>query len=270
MASVAEHFRGKHALVTGGSSGIGLATARRLLQHGARVTIAARRQAVLDEARALLVAAVPKSDVHTLPLDVSDEAAVQAAVGGLVGERPVDVLINNAGVVMPGRFLELDSKHFREMMDINYFGAVHTCRAVLPSMVARKGGQVLNVSSMAGVIGIYGYTAYAASKFALYGFSEALRAEMWPHGVRVSVCLPPDTDTPQLAFENQYKPKETKAIAGSVKTMSAEAVADVLLGGLAAGSFEIVPGLDGRFSLAAQRWVPSVVRWYCDTAQKKA
>jgi 3-dehydrosphinganine reductase len=184
--------------------------------------------------------------------------------------HPTDVLINNAGVVMPGRFLELESKHFREMMDINYFGTVHMCRAVIPHLVARGGGAVLNVSSMAGAIGIYGYTAYAASKFALIGFSEALRGEMGPHKVQVSVCLPPDTDTPQLAFENQYKPKETKAIAGTVKTMAASDVAEQMLAGLAAGSFEIVPGFDGRMTLVAQRWVPGVVRWYSDMAMKKA
>lgn len=270
MPSIAEYFRGKAVLVTGGSSGIGLATAQRIAQVGGKPTLVARRANVLEDARAKITAAVPGAQVQVLPLDISDEAAVTRAVDAHVGEHGVDMLVNNAGVVMPGRFLELEGRHFREMMDINYFGTVHMCRAVLPHLVAKKGGHVLNVSSMAGVIGIYGYTAYAASKFALCGFSEALRAEMWPHGVLVSVCLPPDTDTPQLAFENQYKPKETKAIAGNVKTMSAEAVAEALLGGMASGSFEIVPGLDGRVSVAAQRWVPGVVRWVCDRAQRGA
>ena len=123
---------------------------------------------------------------------------------------------------------------------------------------------------MAGVIGIYGYTAYAASKFAICGLSEALRGEMWPHKVAVSVCMPPDTDTPQLAFENQYKPKETKAIAGNVKTMTADAVASAMLDGMAAGKFEIIPGMDGKVSALAQRWVPGIVRMVCDGAQKKA
>jgi 3-dehydrosphinganine reductase len=123
---------------------------------------------------------------------------------------------------------------------------------------------------MAGVIGIYGYTAYSASKFALCGFSQCLRAEMWPHGIRVSVCLPPDTDTPQLAFENQYKPAETKAIAGNVKTLPAPVVAEAMLAGMAANSFEIVPGFDGWTSALAQRLVPGVVRMVCDSSQRKA
>jgi 3-dehydrosphinganine reductase len=137
-------------------------------------------------------------------------------------------------------------------------------------MVERRSGAVCNVSSMAGVIGIYGYTAYAASKFAIIGFSQCLRAELWPHGVRVSVVCPPDTDTPQLEFENRYKPKETRAIAGNVKTMTAEAVAASMLAGMAAGTFEIIPGMDGQVSALAQRLVPGVVRWVCDGSQRKA
>ncbi len=266
MASIDGYFQGTSVLLTGGSSGIGYAAAERLLKAGAEVTLVARRANVLEEARVKLGG----KGVHVLALDVSREDDVIEKVAAHLALHPTDVLINNAGVVMPGRFLELESKHFREMMDINYFGSVNMCRAVIPHLVAKGGGAVLNVSSMAGIIGIYGYTAYAASKFALYGFSEALRGEMVPHNVAVSVCLPPDTDTPQLAFENQYKPKETKAIAGTVKTMSAAAVADEMLAGVAGGRFTIIPGLDGRMTVAAQRWVPSVVRWYSDMAMKKA
>ncbi len=266
MATIDTYFKSKSVLLTGGSSGIGYAAAERLLKAGAEVTLVARRLPALEEARKKLGG----KNVHVLSLDVSREDDVAEKVAAHLAAHPTDVLMNNAGIVMPGRFLELEPKHFRDMMDINYFGAVNMCRAVIPHLVARGGGAVLNVSSMAGIIGIYGYTAYAASKFALYGFSEALRGEMVPHNVAVSVCLPPDTDTPQLAFENQYKPKETKAIAGAVKTMSAAAVAEEMLAGVAAGRFTIVPGLDGRMTVAAQRWVPSVVRWYSDMAMKKA
>lgn len=264
---MSSYFSGKHVLVTGGSSGIGLAVARQLLGRGATVTILARRQSVLDEARAALGA---PDRTHTLSVDVSSESDVAQKVGAHIAAHPADMLINNAGVVMPGRFVELEYRHFREMMDINYFGTVHMCRTVLPQLIQRGGGHVLNVSSMAGAIGIYGYTAYAASKFAICGFSEALRGEMWPHKVRVSVCLPPDTDTPQLVFENEFKPAETKAIAGNVKTMTADAVASAILSGMEAGSYEIVPGMDGRITVVAARMLPGVTRWVCDQSQKKA
>ena len=263
--SIDAYFNQKHVVITGGSSGIGFATAERLVGAGAKVTLVARRPDLLEEARAKLGPAA-----LTLALDVAKEAEVAERLAVHADANPVDMLINNAGVVMPGRFVDLPTEQFRWMMDINYFGTVACCKALIPSMQARGGGHILNVSSMAGVIGIYGYSAYSASKFALCGFSQCLRAEMWPHNIRVSVCLPPDTDTPQLAFENQYKPAETKAIAGNVKTLPASAVANAMLSGMAANQFEIVPGFDGWSSALAQRLVPGIVRMVCDASQKKA
>ncbi len=90
---------------------------------------------------------------------------------------------------------------------------------------------------------------------------------MWPHGVQVSVCMPPDTDTPQLAFENQYKPAETKAIAGNVKTLEPDAVARSMADGMARGRFEIYPDVGSRVSAIAQGVIPGVVRWACDSAR---
>lgn len=263
--SIESYFKGKHVVITGGSSGIGFACAERIVKSGGTVTLVARRADVLDEAQKKLGA-----NAHTLQLDVSKEADVMDKAVAHAAAHPVDMLINNAGVVMPGRFMDLTTDQFRWMMDINYFGTVHCCKAFIPAMQRQGGGHILNTSSMAGIIGIYGYTAYSATKFALNGFSQCLRAEMWPHHIKVSVCMPPDTDTPQLAFENQYKPAETKAIAGNVKTLPASAVADAMLSGMAAGTFEIIPGFDGWSSALAQRLVPGVVRMVCDSGQKKA
>ncbi len=268
--SVADYFAGKGVIVTGGSSGIGLAFAKKVASFGAEVTLVARRRPLLDEAKASIEASIRSVKVHTLELDVAREEDVERVVASHAADHRIDMLVNNAGVVMPGRFLELPTREFRQMMDVNYFGTVHMSKAVLPHLVAKKSGHVLNVSSLAGIMGIYGYTAYAASKFAIVGFTQALRAEMWPHGVRVGVCLPPDTDTPQLAFENQYKPAETKAIAGTVKTLSAEQVASAMVEGMAKGSFEIYPDLGSRMVALGQGVLPGVARWVCDSAQKKA
>jgi 3-dehydrosphinganine reductase len=265
-----DYFALKTVVITGGSSGIGLSLAEQLAGLSARVVLVARRPALLEEARAKILARHASASVKTVPLDISDEEATQRAMSDLADSEPIDVLVNNAGVVLPGRFLDLPMKEFRQMMDVNYFGMVHMCKAVLPRMTARSTGHVVNVSSLAGVMGIYGYTAYAASKFAVVGFSQALRGEMWPHGVRVSVCLPPDTDTPQLAFENQHKPAETKAIAGTVKTLSPEAVATAMVQGMARGQFEIYPDLASRMVALGQGVLPSVARWVCDAAQRKA
>lgn len=267
--SVRDYFSGKSLIITGGSSGIGLALAQKAAAWCSDITLVARRRPLLEEAASSLKSSAPRAHIHVLELDVAREEDVQRVLGAHLDAHPADMLVNNAGVVMPGRFLELATKEFRQMMDVNYFGTVNMTKVVAPHLVSRGGGHILNVSSLAGVMGIYGYTAYAASKFAVVGLSQALRAEMWPHNIRVSVCLPPDTDTPQLAFENQYKPAETKAIAGTVKTLSADAVATAMLEGMHKGAFEIYPDLASRMVALGQGVLPGVARWVCDSAQKK-
>lgn len=262
-------FSNKHVLVTGGSSGIGLAMAEQLVGAGAHVTICARRQGPLDEAVAALRARREGASAEAMTLDISDFDEVKGKLEALMKARPLFALINNAGIATPGRFLEQDYDHFRSQMDINYFGCVHTCKVVAPHLVEQGGGHIMNVGSLAGVLSIYGYSAYAASKFAMYGFSDALRAELKPFGVKVTHLLPPDTDTPQHAAEMALLPDETKAIAGNVKMMDADAVAKAGLLGMAAGRFEVIPGMDGRMTILAARMLPNVARWVCDSAAKK-
>ncbi len=269
MTATRSYFAGKGVVVTGGSSGIGLALAHELVALGSVVSLVARRRSVLEEARRAIEARSPSARVHLVELDVAREDDVARVMSEHAARHPVDVLVNNAGVVMPGRFVELPTSEFRQMMEVNYFGSVHMAKALVPRMIERRSGHVLNVSSLAGVLGIYGYTAYAASKFALVGFSQALRAELWPHGVRVSLCLPPDTDTPQLAFENQHKPAETKAIAGTVKTLRPEQVARSMVEGMAQGKFEIYPDAASRLVALGQGVLPGVTRLVCDAAQRK-
>jgi len=192
---------GAHAIVTGGSAGIGLAVAERLAAKGARVSLIAR-----DPARLAAAASrVPGS--ATAAADVTDPVALGAAIDRLVAERgPCDVLVTSAGSAHPGYFLELDDAVFRDQMELDYFGTLHAIRAVLPSMVERRRGTVVGISSDAGLIGVFGYTAYGATKFAVRGLLDALRAEMRPHGVHVLCAYPPDTDTPGFEAENRLKP----------------------------------------------------------------
>jgi len=138
----------------------------------------------------------------------------------------------------------------------------------LPHFYAQKSGHVCNVGSMLGFMGIYGYTAYASSKYAITGFSDCLRQEFIDHGIGITVVFPPDTDTPQLAMENEIKPPETKAIAGEVKMMSAEAVALAMLKGISKGSYHVVPGFMGNFTYWAYRHMPWLVRFIIDGALK--
>jgi short-subunit dehydrogenase len=116
---------------------------------------------------------------------------------------------------------------------------------------------------------VFGYTDYCASKFAIVGFSEALRSELKPHGITVSVLCPPDTDTPGFETENLTKPEETRAISSTAKVLSPAAVADHLLRGMARAEFLIIPGFDSRLGVLAKRFVPGVVRWVMDRTVAK-
>jgi 3-dehydrosphinganine reductase len=113
-------------------------------------------------------------------------------------------------------------------------------------MLKRGSGLIINLSSIAGYMGVFGYSAYGATKFAVAGYSEVLRAEMKAHGIRVSVAFPPDTDTPQLAYEIPFKPEEMKALEGNTKPLSADVVAHSILQQAEKGRFMIFPGTDAR------------------------
>uniref|UniRef100_UPI0031DBB3AB SDR family oxidoreductase n=1 Tax=Streptomyces hawaiiensis TaxID=67305 RepID=UPI0031DBB3AB len=233
-----------HAIVTGGSSGIGLATARLLAGRGAKVSLIARGKERLEAAAKEVGAAARVADV-------ADRAGVTRAVAELEQEqgRPCDVLVASAGLARPGHFLELPDEVFRQMIDVDYFGTLHAVRAVVSGMVERGQGSVVAVSSAAGLIGIYGYSAYGPAKFAVRGLMESLRAELTPRGLHVGVVFPPDVDTPQLAEENRWKPAETRAIGGTIAPIPAERVAEAIMAGIDRRRFLICPDI-GTWALA--------------------
>jgi len=261
-------FDSQQVYVVGGSTGIGLAVAKRTAALGAHVTIFARRRAALelaaDEVRA--VRRQPHQRVAWRALDVADPALVTEVMQATVADLGVpDVLINCAGRAYPRRFEDISHEQLAETLRVNLHGCWNTVRALLPYMKAH-GGVIVNTASLAGLIGVFGYTDYCASKFGLVGFSEALRQELKPHNIRVFVLCPPDTDTPGFATENQTKPPETRAISGRAKVMSADAVAEALLRGMARGSFLIIPGVDGRLAALAKRLFPGLVAAVMDRA----
>jgi 3-dehydrosphinganine reductase len=228
-----------HALISGGSSGIGLALARRLAAKGHVLTLLARDPARLADARRALAGA----KVRTASVDVRDAAAVDAAVSAAIAELGAPaLLVACAGIVVPGVFKDLPASAFRDTMAVNYDGTLNLLRAALPAMLARRTGRIVLVSSGAGLIGLYGYTAYAPTKFAVRGLAEALRGELRPEGIGVSIVYPPDTDTPQLREEVKVRPAITGKIAGGARVHSADEVADAILKGIAAGRFAIAPG----------------------------
>jgi 3-dehydrosphinganine reductase len=264
-------FRGWRALVTGGSSGIGLALARALVQSGAHVCIAARDEARLEQAQAELRAlAAPGVGVHIVALDVAVAERIGPAVASAVAKLGgLDLLINNAGYALPGYVDELSDQAYVDMMAVNYFGPMRLTRACLAHFAAQRAGRIVNVTSMLGFMGTFGYSAYCASKYALSGYTEALRQDALPFGVRVHLCYPPTTNTPGLERENRDKPPEAWAIEGKSRAFSAEQVASAILNGVRAGRFHILVGLDSWLIWFAQRVAPWLVRWVVDRVLQK-
>jgi 3-dehydrosphinganine reductase len=218
---------GAHVVITGGSSGIGLATARAVVERGARVSLLAR-----DEAR-LADAVDSVGAVASASVDVAQPDALRAAIGA-VAQRggPCDVLITAAGSAHPGYFEQLDDSVFRDQMEVDYFGTLYAVRAVVPSMIERGRGHLVTISSTAGLIGVFGYSAYAPAKYAVRGLAETLRSELVPHGIVVACAYPPDTRTPGFDAENALKPVETELISAAIKPREAVDVAKAIARGI--------------------------------------
>ncbi len=239
-------YKDKSVLITGGTSGIGLELARILAARGARLFIFARSQGNLVKTISDLQT-VQAGEYHGIPTDVSDANQVAQSVKQVIEMAGVpDLLINCAGAAHPGYVQDLDLEIFRWMMDVNYFGAVFVTKAILPGMIKRKSGYIVNIASLAAVVGMYSYTAYGASKFALRGFSDALRMEMKPHGIQVSIVYPADTDTPALVYEDLYNPAELKQILQILPALDPippEQVARAIVSGIDRQKNVIIPDL---------------------------
>lgn len=194
-------FVGLHVCITGGSEGLGLALAACFIKESANVSLLARTLSKLQTAQKKLeevarTLASP-SRIAIQAADVCDASTLRSAMEFVQSDMgPIDMLICNAGVAHPGRFLDLDADVYRSQMEVNYLGCVKSVKEVAPGMVERGSGNIVLISSAAGVIGIAGYSAYAPTKWALRGFADCLRMEMQAYGVGVHIAYPPDMVTP--------------------------------------------------------------------------
>ena len=265
-------FNQQHAIITGGSSGIGKAVAKLLVQEGANLSIIARNKAKLDQARTELQALKINSQQSILALaaDVAKEEEITQAIKNAIAKlgHP-HILITSAGIAIPGYFMEITTAVFNRTMEVNYFGTLYAIRAVLPAMERSRKGNIVLISSGAGLIGLYGYSAYSPSKFALRGLAESLRGELKPKGIKVSIVYPPDTDTPQLVAENKTKPPETKAITATAETWSPEGVAQAIIKGIVTSQFAIAPGLEMTLLDRLHSILRPVLNWYFDKIVEK-
>ena len=266
-------FESRNVYITGGSSGIGLTTAKLLAAEGANVLILSRSRDRIDQALEEIEARrkFEGQRVSGMRLDVSQHDQVNRVMAEAVERFGIpDLLINSAGKAVPRPFEEISYEQFDDIMRTNFYGAWSTIQALLPHMKKKGGGHIVNVSSMAGFIGVFGYADYGASKFAMMGLSETLRMELRQYNIRVSVLCPPDTDTPGYELENRTKPPETWAIGETAKLIEPEVVARALLKGIRKERYMILANAQGWLIYLTKRYTPFVLDWMLARAVRKA
>ncbi|XP_025049981.1 3-ketodihydrosphingosine reductase isoform X3 [Alligator sinensis] len=219
--------------VTGGSSGIGKCVAIECYKQGAFITLIARNENKLLQTKKEIekYSVNDKQVVLCISVDVSKDYGHVENVLKQAQEKlgPVDMLVNCAGTSITGKFEDLEMNCFENLMAVNYLGSVYPSHAVIPTMKERRMGRIVFVSSQAGQLGLFGYTAYSPTKFALRGLAEALQMEVKPYNIYITVAYPPDTDTPGFAEESKTKPLETKLISETSSVCQAEQVARIIV-----------------------------------------
>ncbi len=185
----------RRVVITGGSSGLGLAIAKRFYSAGAEVSLIARSESKLTSSAESIRSGPGSGRILTAAVDVTNESDIEAAMNRLAGEMGgMDALVNSAGILREGYFETISSQTFREVFEINVIGTVHAVRFALPHLKKTQ-GRVIIIESMAGLSGVFGYAPYCASKYALVGLSETLYFELRPQGVGVRLVCPPEFDS---------------------------------------------------------------------------
>ena len=214
---------GRRALVTGGSSGIGLGCAVALAEAGAHVIIMARRQEQLDEVAEAMTEAGHSVEVHAG--DIGDIEGMAAAVEHL---RPLDIFVNSAGLARHAPAVDTDPADFDAVMNVNLRGAYFASRAVAKAMMAEgRKGSIINISSQMAVVGGIDRAVYCASKHAVEGFTKSMAIEMGPHGIRVNTVCPTFIRTP-LTEQTFSQPARVKWIEEKIKLGRVGEVEDVM------------------------------------------
>ncbi len=267
-----QDLSGKNVVITGGSYGMGKEMARAFVKEGSNVFVIARNKDKLDAAiQELGKDSIGSHKVLGYPADVTDREGITKTIDAIAAEQGgIDVLVNNAGIVIPGYVEELPVEAFETVLKTNYLGAVYTIKAALPHLLEKKKSAISITSSILGIKGIFGYATYAPTKFALIGLSEVLRSELKDRGVQVSVLLPPDTDTPGFEEEKKVRPYETDVIGGTAGLMSSEELARRYMVGFKKGKSLIMCETTGKFLFKMNGIWRGFVDFYLDRMVAKA
>ena len=231
-------YKDKVVVITGGSSGIGLALAKEFAVQEAQLVLIARDQQKLQAAKAILEN-VCSATVLVLTADVSRKEEITDAINTVGAEYGrIDVLICCAGIITCGRFADQRVDDLERCYSINYLGTAFASKVAWP-LLKKANGQLGLVSSVAGYVGLIGYSSYAPSKFALTGLAECLWMEGNDDGIRISILYPPDTDTPLLQYEHKHALSDSRALSKNIKVKTPEEVAKRYITGLMKNKFEI-------------------------------
>ena len=257
-------FAGRLVVITGGSRGLGLVLARQFAEQGARVCLLARDEEELDRAAAQ-VAPIGDAGVETYPCDVRSKVDAERVIGEILERHSgIDVLVNNAGTIQVGPLEHMTTEDFENAMATHFWGPHYLMQACLPAMKRRGFGRILNISSIGGRIAVPHLAPYSASKFALVGLSDAVRAEVAPHGIRVTTVSPGlmRTGSPINAeFKGQHEQEFTWfAVADSIPGMSigAERAARQIIDACRHGDPELTISLPALAAVLASALAPTV------------
>jgi len=265
-------FKDKIAIITGGSQGLGKASAKYFVELGGSVCIIARRTEILKEAA---------NEINELKLGDSQFIEIIACDTTIMDKlKPLltefiekygipDYLLNCVGYAYANYIEKCSLGDFKMNMEVNYYGQLVPILILLPYFMKEKKGHIVNVSSILGYMGLMGFTTYVPSKYAVVGLSETLRNELKPYRINVSILYPPSMDTPGFEIENKTKPEECRIMEARGGLETPENVAEVFIHGILRNKFNILPG-EAKFIWKLNRHFPKIIRYWSDKSYKKA
>jgi NAD(P)-dependent dehydrogenase (short-subunit alcohol dehydrogenase family) len=266
-------LRGRVALITGGSRGLGLVLARQICAQGGKVTLLARDAAELARAKDDLTGR--GGEVLTIPCDLAEPGQIQSAVAqALARFGKIDILVNNAGIIEIGPFHHMQREDFLRAMQIHFWGPFELVREIVPSLRKNGGGRIVNISSIGGKVAVPHMSPYSASKFALTGFSDSIRAELARDNIRVT------TVAPGLLRTGSHVNARTKgqhdaefawfAVSASapVLSMSAERAARKILAACRRGQPSLTLTFAARFAIAGNALFPNLTGYAMRVANR--
>ncbi|PKL33405.1 MAG: short-chain dehydrogenase [Spirochaetae bacterium HGW-Spirochaetae-10] len=259
-------FENKDIFIAGGGSGIGLALAGRFLAKGSRVTVFDR---TLDQTRLQPLLDRAGDRLRTVKLDVTDEKRVVSEFKKQAGRSSPDLIVNSVGVVSAVDFMNLGLEEFDRVVRVNLFGSRNV--ALAAGTILQPGSRLALVASLAGIVGSYGYAAYASSKFAVVGLAQVLRMEWKPRGIGVSVICPPEVETPMVDYERSIRPAVVGALKAFAGTLTVDEAVMGIMSGLEREKFLIIPGFRAKFThLLSSYLADSLQHRIADGIVKKA